>query len=123
MQIIIGLKFSNGIFVSQITISTAVDIALKNELTGGYGGILIRSIYDIDKRMLTKGPMVCAMKLFSGYNAFEQSIRTQIISHEFKASVIKKGPKKGLGQNATSNNAHKRNYSFTIDPSIMMTDS
>ena len=33
---------------------SGVDIALKNEKTGGYGGILIRSIYDINKKSHNK---------------------------------------------------------------------
>ena len=96
---------------------SGVDIALKNEETGGYGGILIRSIYDIDKKMLTKGPMVCVMKLFSENNAFSQSIKTQIIPHEFNKSSVIKRQRIGLGQNAEENGANKLNYAFLIDPS------
>src|SRR5665647_188872 len=36
---------------------SGVDIALKNEKTGGYGGILIRGIYDINEKRVYKGPM------------------------------------------------------------------
>src|SRR5690554_2000492 len=37
---------------------SGVDIALKNEEIGGYGGILIRGIYSIEEQKLYKGPMV-----------------------------------------------------------------
>jgi hypothetical protein len=91
-----------------------VDIALKNEKTGGYGGILIRSIYDIDQHKLIKGPMVCVMKLFSENNAFEQSISTQIVPYQFEKSTIMKSTRIGLGQNAKTNDADKLNYAFLI---------
>lgn len=92
---------------------SGVDIALKNEETGGYGGILIRSIYDINKKKLIKGPMVCVMKLFSETNAFTQSIKTQIVPYEFDKSAIIKSSRIGLGQNAKSNGADKFNYAFS----------
>ena len=95
---------------------TGVDIALKNENTGGFGGILIRSIYDINKKITIKGPMVCAMKLFSGSSAFSQSIKTQIIPYTFDKSIIKSRPRIGLGNNAKINSADKLNYAFLIDP-------
>ena len=60
---------------------SGVDIALRNKETGGYGGILIRGIYDCNTKKITSGPMVCAMKLFSGYSAFSKSIETRLISY------------------------------------------
>ena len=93
---------------------SGVDIALKNEKTGGYGGILIRSIYDVNKKKTIKGPMVCAMKLFSETNAFTQSIKTQIILYTFDKSSISKGPRIGLSP--SENGADKHNYAFLIDP-------
>jgi len=95
---------------------TGVDIALKNENTGGFGGILIRSIYDINKKITIKGPMVCAMKLFSGNSAFSQSIKTQIIPYTFDKSIITRRPRIGLGKNAKINGADKLNYAFLIYP-------
>ena len=95
---------------------SGVDIALKNEITGGYGGILIRGLYDTNNKKTIKGPMVCAMKLFSGTNAFTQSIKTQIIPFSFDKSNIIKRPRIGLGQNAKENDADKLNYAFLIDP-------
>lgn len=68
---------------------SGVDIALKNEETGGYGGILIRGIYDVRKEVSVKGPMICAMKLFSENNAFSQSIKTQLIQYSFCESLLK----------------------------------
>lgn len=95
---------------------SGVDIALRNKDTGGHGGILIRKIYDIENNKPVNGPMVCAMKLFSGFNAFNSYIKTQIIPHEFcKSNIIKKA-RFGLGQNAKGNGADKLNYAFIIDP-------
>lgn len=95
---------------------SGVDIALKNEKTGGYGGILIRSIYDILKKVTIKGPMVCTMKLFSETSAFAKSIETQIIPYTFDKSSILKRNRIGLGQNAKDNDADKLDYAFYIDP-------
>ncbi len=95
---------------------SGVDIALKNEQTGGYGGILIRSIYDIEQRKIIKGPMVCAMVLFSGTNAFSSFIKTKIIPHAFHKSDIVKKTRVGLGKNARENGADKLNYAFSIKP-------
>lgn len=95
---------------------SGVDIALKNEKTGGYGGILIRSLYDIHRKTIIKGPMVCAMKLFSENNAFTQSIKTQIVGHQFPKSQIIKRPRIGLGKNAQKNGADQLNYAFLINP-------
>ena len=96
---------------------SGVDIALKNEESGGYGGILIRSLYDIDRKTIIKGPMVCAMKLFSENSAFTQSIKTQIVKHPFPKSEIIKRTRIGLGQNAKENGADQLNYAFLINPS------
>lgn len=95
---------------------SGVDIALKNEETGGYGGILIRGIYDINKKIIIKGPMVCAMKLFSGTSAFEESIQTKVVSHNFDKSAISKDKRVGLGLNSKANGADELNYRFFIDP-------
>jgi hypothetical protein len=95
---------------------SGVDIALKNEKTGGHGGILIRGIYDIVKKKSIKGPMVCAMKLFSGFNAFTSHIKTKIIPYEFDKCNIMKKTRFGLGQNAKENGADKLNYAFFINP-------
>ncbi|MDF3079187.1 MAG: aguA 2 [Sphingobacteriaceae bacterium] len=97
---------------------SGVDIALKNDQTGGYGGILIRGIYDVDKKVITKGPMVCAMKLFSENNAFTRAINTQIIPNVFPESKIEKGVRIGLGQNAKENGADQLNYAFLINPHV-----
>ena len=47
--------------------------------TGGYGGILLRAIYDLKDQKTFKGPLVCVMKLFSGNNAFTGMIKVKII--------------------------------------------
>ncbi|MCC6187019.1 MAG: hypothetical protein IT256_07700 [Chitinophagaceae bacterium] len=95
---------------------SGVDIALKDERTGGYGGILIRSIYEVNNNELTKGPMVCAMKLFSGTTAFEQSIQTRIVPYSFDKIEIKNTTRVGLGKNAQENGADKFNYAYLIHP-------
>lgn len=95
---------------------SGVDIALKNEDTGGYGGILIRGIYDIENDKLYKGPLVCAMKLFSGTSAFSESIKTKIIEYnKFTVAKILKGPRVGLGNNAKKSGTDKLNYRYFID--------
>lgn len=93
---------------------SGVDIALRNEQTGGYGGILIRSIYDVNSNKLVKGPLVCVMKLFSENCAFEQPIVTQIVPYKFSKSTIIKSTRVGLGKNAKNNGADKFNYAFSI---------
>ena len=95
---------------------SGVDIALKNEKTGGYGGILIRGIYDINEKRIYKGPMVCAMKLFSGTDVFSESIKTRIIEHEFRKAEISKDKRIGLGNNAKQSGTDKLNYRYFIDP-------
>lgn len=93
---------------------SGVDIALKNEATGGFGGILIRGIYSLKEEKLYKGPMVCAMKLFSGTNAFSDSIKTRIIEYKFEEKAINKKPRVGLGENAKKSGTEKREYNFYI---------
>jgi hypothetical protein len=95
---------------------SGVDIALKNDELQGYGGILIRSIYDVNKKEIIKGPMVCVMKLFSESNAFSSYIKTQMIPYKFEKSELQKGERIGLGDNAKKNGADKLNYAFKIIP-------
>lgn len=96
---------------------SGVDIALDNSELEGTGGILIRGIYDLHEKKVIKGPMVCAMTLFSGFKAFEGSIQTKLIQKEgLESFPIKSGPRKGLGKNAQINGMHERNYAFSIDP-------
>lgn len=95
---------------------SGVDIALKNEKTGGHGGILIRGIYNIETNEPTKGPMVCMMKLFSGSNAFTSNISTKIIPFEHSRSVVFKRTRVGLGKNAVQSDTIMLNYAFYIDP-------
>jgi len=93
---------------------SGVDIALRNDDIGGYGGILIRGIYDIKNKKLFSGPLVCAMKLFSGTNVFGESIKTRIIQHKFDKKEVKKGTRIGLGENAKMSGTDKLNYRFNI---------
>lgn len=95
---------------------SGVDIALKNEESGGYGGILIRGLFDVGRKVKINGPLVCCMKLFSENNAFSQSIKTQIIEHSFPVSKIEKRQRIGLGNNAKENGADQLNYAFFINP-------
>ena len=94
---------------------SGVDIALKSENNNGYGGILLRSIYDINKKELYKGPLVSVMKLFSGTNAFNGLIQTKIITHQFSPDEILQTERIGLGDNAKQNGADKLRYRFLID--------
>jgi len=94
---------------------SGVDIALSNKKIGGFGGILIRGIHSLNENKIYKGPMVCAMKLFSGTSAFSDSIKTKIVEHKFDKKKIKKSPRVGLGKNAVESGTDKLNYRFTID--------
>ena len=95
---------------------SGVDIAMKNEELDGFGGVLIRGIYSLKEDKIYKGPMVCAMKLFSGTSAFEESIKTKIIERNFDKAVIQKSPRIGLGGNAKQSGTDKLNYRFFINP-------
>lgn len=87
---------------------SGVDIALKSD--DGYGGILIRSIYNIEKKELTKGPMISSMKLFSENNAFG-SITTSIIREKLNTSAIKTDVRVGI--NPQNDNPNYK-YNFSI---------
>jgi hypothetical protein len=95
---------------------SGVDIALKNEETNGYGGILIRSIYDINSnpKEVFKGPMICAMKLFSGVNAFSYDVFPKILEYKFSREELKQTERIGLGDNAKQNGFDKSRYRFLI---------
>ena len=95
---------------------SGVDVALGNAEKGGYGGILIRGIYDVVNNQNYKGPMVCAMKLFSGTDAFSESIKTKLIEKEFKPVAISKSPRIGLGKNAKESGTENFNYRYFINP-------
>ncbi|MEB2776398.1 hypothetical protein SYJ56_13835 [Algoriphagus sp. D3-2-R+10] len=92
------------------------EIALRNEETGGYGGILIRSVFDSKTNKLYKGRMVCAMILFSGTSAFESTIPTSIIQYTFEKKDINLNARIGIGQNGEVNGADKHAYQFFIAP-------
>jgi hypothetical protein len=93
---------------------SGVDIALKNEENGGYGGILIRGIYSLKENKPYKGPMVCAMKLFSGTSAFAESIKTKIIEYNFDKAEVQKSMRIGLGNIPKQGGTDKLNYRFFI---------
>ena len=98
---------------------SGVDIALRNVETGGYGGILIRSILDVNINRIFKGPQVCMMRLFSGTNAFGDLIQTKIIEHKFVENPIIESKRIGLGKNAKENGADMFSYRFSINPILM----
>lgn len=95
---------------------SGVDIALRDEETGGYGGILIRGILDVNNHRIFKGPQVCVMKLFSETNAFSESIKTRIIEHKFEDAVITSTQRIGLSKSPILDGADKLSYRFTINP-------
>lgn len=95
---------------------SGVDIALRNDKINGYGGILIRSIYSLEERKTYNGPMVCAMKLFSGTDVFTESIKTKVIEKRFDRCSLQKRPRVGLGENAKIGGTDKLNYRFQINP-------
>lgn len=59
--------------------------------------------------------MVCAMKLFSGTNAFMDSIKTRVIEYKFDKQKLDKSARIGLGKNAVESGTDKLNYRFTIN--------
>lgn len=93
---------------------SGVDIALRNDDIGGYGGILIRGIYSLKEKKRYNGPRVCVMKLFSGTSAFEESIKTRIIEYKFEHKQVQKSKRVGLGKNAVNCGTDKLLYRFTI---------
>lgn len=94
---------------------SGVDIALKNDKIRGFGGILIRGIYSLKEKRIYKGPMICAMKLFSGTSAFSESIKTKIIEYKFDKKEVKRTERIGLGENAKMSGTDKLNYRFIIN--------
>lgn len=92
---------------------SGVDIALKNEK--GHGGILIRGIFSMKEQKVYRGPMVCAMKLFSGTSVFAESIKTRIIEYQSEVKQINKTPRVGLGKNAINSGTDQLEYRYTID--------
>ena len=94
---------------------SGVDITLKDDTVGGYGGILIRGIYSLAEQKQYEGPLVSMMKLFSGRNAFIDPINTRIVKHDFSRYIVQSRSRKGLGQNAMVNGADKLRYRFFID--------
>ncbi len=95
---------------------SGVDIALRNDDIDGYGGILIRSIMktETEKQPITKGPMVCAMKLFSGTNAFADAIQTRLLPRNFEVAFHQQSCRVGLS--AQNNGSEKLRYRFVITP-------
>lgn len=94
---------------------SGVDIALKSDKLQGHGGILIRRVYCLAEKKTYKGPLVCAMKLFSGNNAFKKSEMPMLIEYPFKHETISKSPRIGLGKNAKEGNTDTLEYRYTID--------
>lgn len=96
---------------------SGVDIALKNN-TGGFGGILIRGIHDIDKDLPFNGPMVSSMRLFSCADAFSPVVHPHIIPYKVEvtdgAEVIPL-PRVGMGQNAKDSGTADSLYRFQFD--------
>jgi hypothetical protein len=95
---------------------SGVDIALKNQELKGYGGILIRGIYDLISKKPYIGPMVSAMKLFSGSYAFQDFQPIKVTAHELDKLEVNKGPRKGLVKNAVEGGTDELNYRFWIKP-------
>jgi hypothetical protein len=92
---------------------SGVDIALGDEKANGFGGILIRNVYNINEGKLYKGPMVSAMRLFSGTDVFSSSIQTHLINHNFDQAF---DIKQGIRINVSSHyNTDHFPYRFYID--------
>ena len=91
-----------------------VDLALRNDDLKGYGGILIRRVYNQTERKFYSGPLVCAMKLFSGTSAFEKSISTKFIPYDFPKLKVQKSVRIGLGKNAKASGTENLKYRFFV---------
>lgn len=95
---------------------SGVDIALENSALNGHGGILIREIFEINSKKHFKGPQVCAMRLFSGIDAFSGSFSTKIIRFNFSEEKVVESERTGLGNNAMQSGSNKLKYQFRIHP-------
>lgn len=93
---------------------SGVDIALKSAILKGHGGILIRGIYSKKEEKIYKGPMVCAMKLFSRTSAFSKSIETRFVEYPFEPKQITKKPRVGLGKNAVESGTDLLEYRYMV---------
>jgi hypothetical protein len=94
---------------------SGVDIALRNDDINGYGGILIRKIQNIEnKNDKYNGPMVCAMKLFSGVSAVSKDSFPIIVKYDFPKEEVSNTERVNLGDNAKKGGYDKRKYRFKI---------
>ncbi|UIR54777.1 hypothetical protein LZQ00_10865 [Sphingobacterium sp. SRCM116780] len=89
------------------------DIAMDNEF--GYGGILIRAVYDLSNNKHYKGPMVSCMHIFSGVSVFggHMDVRLEEKSLDPPLDVFTK-PKIGLGKNAIEGGFDSKDYNYSI---------
>ncbi len=91
---------------------SGVDIALDDE--NGYGGILIRGLREINGEKDFNGPMVCAMRLFTGMYAFGENNVPLLKYHVFEDEEIIKTERVNIGNNAKEGGFDKRKYRFKI---------
>jgi hypothetical protein len=64
--------------------------------------------------------MVCAMKLFTGTSAFEKSIQTRLVKHNFEPKEYSTKPRTGLGQNAIDSGTELLEYNYSINLLALM---
>lgn len=93
---------------------SGVDIALRNDDINGYGGILIRKVQNVETKEIFKGPMVCAMKLFSGVSAISKDFYPQIVKYDFSDEEVHNTERINLGENAKDGGYDKQKYRFVI---------
>ena len=93
---------------------SGVDIALKDE-NGGYGGILIRKIKQLESNKIYSGPMVCAMRIFSEISAFNESSMPRLIAHKHLRTEIISATRIGLGKNSEINDMKEKSYRFIAE--------
>jgi hypothetical protein len=93
---------------------SGVDIALRNDELKGYGGILIRKVQDVKTKEIFNGPMVCAMKLFSGVSAISNDLFPKLVEYEFSNKEVQSLERINLGKNAKAGGYDKQKYRFII---------
>ena len=93
---------------------SGVDIALRNDDINGYGGILIRKVQNVETKEVFKGPMVCAMKLFSGVSAVSKDFFPQIVEYDFSNERVYNMERINLGKNAKEGGYDNQKYRFVI---------
>lgn len=88
------------------------DIVLDNEF--GYGGILIRGVYDIAEGKAYKGPMVSCMRIFTGIQVFGDCMSIELKKFQLNKYPVKTKSKVGIGKNGIEGGFNVVEYNYSI---------